>query len=210
MSIDVESHGGIQVKIGDLLTSQGKSAYEIAVSNGFAGTEAEWLASLEGLDGLDGLDGADGSDGATGADGTNGVDGAQGDQGIQGITGNNGADGADGSDGATGPDGNNGATGANGTDGTTPTPSTDANKTILSLANPQGTYYNMASAHSAATYTLAGSILGGFAQVLVNRATEPDVTGATKTSGSTFLASTDMYLVVSYNGTRAEYFFLKI
>jgi hypothetical protein len=201
MSIDVESHGGIQVKIGNLLTSQGKSAYEIAVSNGFAGTEAEWLASLDGLDG---------ADGATGADGTNGVDGAQGDQGIQGITGNNGADGADGSDGATGPDGNNGATGANGTDGTTPTPSTDANKTILSLANPQGTYYNMASAHSAATYTLAGSILGGFAQVLVNRATEPDVTGATKISGSTFLASTDMYLVVSYNGTRAEFFFLEI
>jgi hypothetical protein len=198
MSIDVESHGGIQVKIGSLLTSQGKNAYEIALSNGYAGTQAEWLASL------DGLDGADGSDGATGADGTNGVDGAQGpqgDQGIQGITGNNGADGADGSDGATG---------ANGTDGTTPTPSTDENKTILSLANPQGTYYNMSSAHSTATYTLTGSILGGFAQVLVNRATEPEVTDATKVAGSTFTASTDMYLVVNYNGNRAEYFFLAI
>jgi hypothetical protein len=49
MSIDVESHGGIQVKIGSLLTSQGKSAYEIAVSSGFAGTEAEWLMSLDGV-----------------------------------------------------------------------------------------------------------------------------------------------------------------
>lgn len=27
---------------------QGKSAYEVAVDNGFAGTEAEWLASLKG------------------------------------------------------------------------------------------------------------------------------------------------------------------
>lgn len=31
--------------------SQGKSAYEIAVANGFEGTEQEWLASLEGEDG---------------------------------------------------------------------------------------------------------------------------------------------------------------
>lgn len=29
----------------------GDSAYEIAVANGFAGTEAEWLASLQGADG---------------------------------------------------------------------------------------------------------------------------------------------------------------
>lgn len=28
----------------------GKSAYEIAVANGFEGTEAEWLASLQGAD----------------------------------------------------------------------------------------------------------------------------------------------------------------
>ena len=32
----------------------GKSAYEIAVENGFKGTEEEWLASLEGKDGEDG------------------------------------------------------------------------------------------------------------------------------------------------------------
>lgn len=31
--------------------ADGKSAYEIAVANGFVGTEAEWLASLEGADG---------------------------------------------------------------------------------------------------------------------------------------------------------------
>ncbi|SIN65099.1 collagen-like domain-containing protein [Algoriphagus halophilus] len=44
----------------------GDSAYEVAVANGFVGTEAEWLASLEGADGANGLDGADGADGADG------------------------------------------------------------------------------------------------------------------------------------------------
>lgn len=36
----------------------GDSAYEIAAANGFVGTEAQWLASLEGTDGTDGVDGA--------------------------------------------------------------------------------------------------------------------------------------------------------
>lgn len=39
----------------------GKSAYEIAVDNGFAGTETEWLESLKGADGKDGVDGKDGT-----------------------------------------------------------------------------------------------------------------------------------------------------
>lgn len=38
----------------------GKSAYEIAVENGFEGTEEEWLASLKGSDGQNGQDGEDG------------------------------------------------------------------------------------------------------------------------------------------------------
>ena len=38
----------------------GKSAYEIAVENGFAGDEEAWLLSLKGTDGEDGLDGDDG------------------------------------------------------------------------------------------------------------------------------------------------------
>ena len=33
----------------------GKSAYQIAVDNGFIGTEAEWLSSLRGADGKDGV-----------------------------------------------------------------------------------------------------------------------------------------------------------
>ena len=37
-------------------TTKAKSAYEIAVDNGFRGTEAEWLESLKGSDGKDGQD----------------------------------------------------------------------------------------------------------------------------------------------------------
>lgn len=38
----------------------GESAYEIAVDEGFEGTEEEWLVSLKGADGTDGADGSDG------------------------------------------------------------------------------------------------------------------------------------------------------
>jgi len=37
--------------------ADGKSAYELAVENGFEGTEQEWLASLKGSDGVIGSDG---------------------------------------------------------------------------------------------------------------------------------------------------------
>lgn len=50
----------------------GDSAYDIAVENGFVGTEEEWLASLvgpQGDQGPQGDPGEDGSDGANGADG---------------------------------------------------------------------------------------------------------------------------------------------
>ena len=39
------------------------SAYEIAVKNGFNGTEKQWLESLHGADGADGRDGEAGKDG---------------------------------------------------------------------------------------------------------------------------------------------------
>lgn len=44
----------------------GKSAYQVAVDNGFDGTEAEWLRSLHGNDGLDGKSGRDGLPGQSG------------------------------------------------------------------------------------------------------------------------------------------------
>lgn len=48
---------------------QGKSAYEIALKNGFNGTEAEWLESLKGIKGDKGDPGKDGQDGKDGKDG---------------------------------------------------------------------------------------------------------------------------------------------
>ncbi|WP_260434361.1 hypothetical protein [Bacillus amyloliquefaciens] len=49
----------------------GKSAYDIAVDNGFSGTVEEWLASLKGK-GSTGATGATGVKGATGAAGKDG------------------------------------------------------------------------------------------------------------------------------------------
>ena len=82
---------------------QGQSAYDVAVANGFVGTEVEWLASLIGVQGDDGDDGADGLSayqvavangfvgteaewlnsliGAPGTDGTDGTDGLDGNAG---------------------------------------------------------------------------------------------------------------------------------
>ena len=49
--------------------ANGSSAYQIAVANGFKGTETEWLTSLVGADGKDGQDGAQGIQGPKGDDG---------------------------------------------------------------------------------------------------------------------------------------------
>ena len=43
--------------------ANGLSAYEVALNNGFEGTEQEWLESLKGADGKDGENGKDGKDG---------------------------------------------------------------------------------------------------------------------------------------------------
>ena len=55
--------------------ADGKSAYELAVQEGFVGTLAQWLDSLKGADGVDGTDGVDGVDGANGTNGSNGSNG---------------------------------------------------------------------------------------------------------------------------------------
>lgn len=113
----------------------GDSAYEIAVANGFVGTEAQWLASLvgpEGPEGPQGIQGPAGTNGTNGADGADGADGLsayqiavnngfvgteaewlaslegpQGPQGIQGVQGPAGPAGPAGADGADGADGLN-------------------------------------------------------------------------------------------------------
>lgn len=62
----------------------GASAYQVAVDNGFNGSEEEWIASLkgdtgkQGQQGLQGLTGSDGKDGKTGATGATGAAGRDG------------------------------------------------------------------------------------------------------------------------------------
>lgn len=45
--------------LGSLTACQAESAYDLAVKNGFKGTETEWLESLHGSDGQNGRDGKD-------------------------------------------------------------------------------------------------------------------------------------------------------
>jgi len=92
--------------------ASGASAYELAVTNGYSGTEAQWLASLVG---------------ATGATGPTGATGATGPQGIQGLTGATGAQGPKGDTGDTGPTGATGATGPQGATGATGASASDLN-----------------------------------------------------------------------------------
>jgi hypothetical protein len=90
----------------------GASAYEIAVANGFDGTEQQWLTSLIGSAGADGAPGEQGPPGADGVNGIDGAPGADGAPGRDGIDGINGIDGAPGEQGPPGADGINGADGA--------------------------------------------------------------------------------------------------
>ena len=97
----------------------GKSAYDIAVENGFVGTEAEWLESLRGPQGEQGEKGDAGENGTTptitiNEDGYWVINGvvtdvkAEGEQGPQGEPGEDGADGRPGSQGPQGPAGDDG------------------------------------------------------------------------------------------------------
>ncbi len=67
----------IAVSLLSILTSciAGESAYEIAVRNGYTGSESEWVASLNGVDGTNGHNGQNGNNGLDGKDGANGADG---------------------------------------------------------------------------------------------------------------------------------------
>jgi hypothetical protein len=80
----------------------GASAYEIAVENGYTGTEAEWLTSLKGQKGERGEKGEKGDTGEQGLQGIQGEKGEKGDTGTPGKNGVNGTDGKDGADGADG------------------------------------------------------------------------------------------------------------
>lgn len=105
----------------------GKSAYEVALDNGFVGTETEWLNSLKmgpkgdkgekGDPGKDGKDGRDGEKGDPGPVGPAGQKGEKGETGDPGPAGPAGKDGAKGDPGEVGPKGDPGATGPKGDPG---------------------------------------------------------------------------------------------
>lgn len=100
-SISARATAGTLEELRDAAGADGASAYEIAVAGGFAGTQAQWLASLVGSQGAPGADGADGADGesayqvavSAGFVGTEA-------QWLASLVGAPGADGADGADGA--------------------------------------------------------------------------------------------------------------
>ena len=111
----------------------GKSAYELAVEEGFKGDLTTWLSSLKGKDGQNGHDGKDGTNGQPGPAGKNGQDGKSayqvwldkgnkgtetnflnslvGPRGEQGPAGNPGEDGKQGPQGVPGKDGSDGKNG---------------------------------------------------------------------------------------------------
>jgi hypothetical protein len=112
----------------------GDSAYEIAVSNGFVGTEVQWLLSLNGTNGIDGEDGIGITNIVDNGDGTltitygsgevsvitsdlTGPQGDQGPQGTQGIQGEVGPQGEQGLQGEQGPQGEQGIQGIQGIQG---------------------------------------------------------------------------------------------
>ena len=96
---------------------QGDSAYEVAVKNGFVGTEEEWLESLKGEPGPAGPKGEKGEKGDVGSQGPQGIQGPAGPQGPKGDTGAQGPAGKDGKDGAQGPKGDVGPAGPKGDPG---------------------------------------------------------------------------------------------
>ena len=101
------SSGGGQGEKGD----PGDSAYQVAVNNGFDGSEAEWLESLKGGPG------PQGPPGETGPQGETGPAGPQGPQGPQGPPGETGPQGEQGPQGKTGPQGEQGPPGETGPQG---------------------------------------------------------------------------------------------
>lgn len=91
---------------------EGDSAYQVALDNGFSGTQSQWLASLVGPPGDNGDDGEPGQDGDDGAPGlsayqvavANGFVGNQ-SQWLASLVGAPGSDGEDGEPGQDGADG---------------------------------------------------------------------------------------------------------
>ena len=186
----------------------GKSAYEIAVENGFEGTEEEWLASLKGQDGEDGKDGAAGEKGDKGDKSDKGDKGDPGEKGEQGDKGDKGDKGDPGEKGDQGDKGDKGEQGVgikditysygyNAEEGYFYTEIifnlTDGTKTpvkIPSAMNPKTTYVATTAAE------LKGLLEDGAAQVALGA----DIEVGTAGDASTGLTVTNGTITIDLNG----------
>ena len=119
----------------------GKSAYEVALQNGFTGTEADWLTSLKGQKGDAGEPGATGAKGDPGEKGDRGEPGTSGEKGERGEKGDTGETGEKGDTGAPGKDGVNGTDGKDGADGFSPIATITETDTgaIITITDKNGT-----------------------------------------------------------------------
>lgn len=79
-----ELNGAELYHLGAWINLVGKSAYQLAIDNGFVGTLEQWLTSLIGPQGPAGANGQDGAPGPQGPQGPAGADGAPGPQGEAG------------------------------------------------------------------------------------------------------------------------------
>ena len=98
----------------------GLSAYQVAVLDGFVGTQQAWLSSLVGQQGQQGIKGDTGEQGVAGPQGIQGPAGVAGPQGPKGDTGEQGIQGPKGDVGEQGVQGVQGIQGPQGPSGNTP------------------------------------------------------------------------------------------
>ena len=179
------------------------SAYAIAVKHGYAGTEEEWLASLEGPAGPQGPQGEPGPQGAPGSvkfdelteeqlamlkgeKGDRGEPGPQGETGPQGPQGIQGPKGETGATGAEGPQGPKGDTGARGAQGATGPQGPKGEKGETGPQGPQGENGDMGPAGPAGSDGVDGVGIQSVEQTTTS--TEDggtNVVTVTKTDGTT-------------------------
>lgn len=83
---------------------------------------------------------------------------------------------------------------------------------IIDLGYVGGNTCNMASANASSSYTLVNSVINGNAEVLINRSTEPTITGATAFTDSGFVADTNQIMCVkNYGGSiGVKFYFLTV
>ena len=132
--------------------SDGKSAYQIAVEQGYQGSESDWLSSLKGYKGEKGNTGAKGNPGQDGAEGKSAyaiavehgyedseekwllsLKGEKGDTGERGEKGDTGDRGLQGVPGEKGEKGDAGGAGKDGTDGFSPIANVVKNGSVITI-----------------------------------------------------------------------------